>query len=287
MRNALSIARGAASGSRNDANTVSTSAFTLIRPRPSVTGSISTNTRRTAVSRQSNAIRSAPGAPAQPRQREHHLHDRPDQRRPGVDEQGLVGVVDRHREHQAAGDHEVPQHRRDGRHEELAERVQDRLHDPGEPEQHHGRHQDPRQLHRQVRDGPVVEDAEQRLGEQHRDRGDRREAEERRASRPSMRPATRALARPCSSSSLKTGMKAAPSAASATSERTTLGICEATVNWLIAPRTPNTYAAEDLPQQADDTGEPGGEGEQRSRPRLAPPPSIAGHATGRGRGALW
>ena len=64
MRNALSIAVGARSGSiSREAKSVSTTALTLIRPRPSVTGTISANTRRTAGSRQSRATRSRPSRP--------------------------------------------------------------------------------------------------------------------------------------------------------------------------------------------------------------------------------
>ncbi len=63
-RKAASIAAGARAGSsRFDANNVSTNALKLIRPRPIVTGSISTNTRFTAGSRQLTAARSRPSRP--------------------------------------------------------------------------------------------------------------------------------------------------------------------------------------------------------------------------------
>ena len=56
MRNALSIAVGASSGSSSrEAKSVSTTALKLIRPRPRVTGTISAKTRRTVGSRQSRA----------------------------------------------------------------------------------------------------------------------------------------------------------------------------------------------------------------------------------------
>ena len=56
-RKALSIAVGASSGSsRRDAKIVPTRKFTLMSPIVSVTGSISTSTRRTAGSRQSMTI---------------------------------------------------------------------------------------------------------------------------------------------------------------------------------------------------------------------------------------
>ena len=46
-----------------DAKNVSITALTLISPSPSVTGTISTNTRFTAGSRQSSARRSRPSRP--------------------------------------------------------------------------------------------------------------------------------------------------------------------------------------------------------------------------------
>ena len=64
MRNALSIALGASLGSiSRDAKNVPITALTLIRPSPSVTGSISTKTRFTAGSRESSARRSRPSSP--------------------------------------------------------------------------------------------------------------------------------------------------------------------------------------------------------------------------------
>ena len=63
-RNALSIAAGARFPSiRRDANNVSTTAFTLISPSPSVTGIISLKVCATAGSRQSITIRSRSSLP--------------------------------------------------------------------------------------------------------------------------------------------------------------------------------------------------------------------------------
>ena len=63
----------------------------LIRPSPSVTGTISLKTRQTAGSRQSITHLQAAVAPAQPRERQQHLDDRPDQDRSGVDVELVVG----------------------------------------------------------------------------------------------------------------------------------------------------------------------------------------------------
>ena len=64
MRNAASIALGARSGSINrEAKNVSMTALKLMSPSPIVTGIISTNTRRTAGSRQSMTSRSRPSSP--------------------------------------------------------------------------------------------------------------------------------------------------------------------------------------------------------------------------------
>ena len=60
----MSIAVGDSSGSiSRDAKIESTTALKLIRPRPSVTGSISLSTRQTAGSRQSIKTRSFPSRP--------------------------------------------------------------------------------------------------------------------------------------------------------------------------------------------------------------------------------
>ena len=64
MRNAASIAAGESVGSiRRAAKTVPITWLKLISPSPSVTGSISTNTRLTMGSRQSSASRSRPSRP--------------------------------------------------------------------------------------------------------------------------------------------------------------------------------------------------------------------------------
>ena len=64
MRKAASIALGERSGSMyRAAKKVPITAAKLMRPRPSVTGSISTKTRFTAGSRQSIATRSRPSSP--------------------------------------------------------------------------------------------------------------------------------------------------------------------------------------------------------------------------------
>ncbi len=64
MRNALSIAFGEIVGSISfEAKTVPITAFTLIRPSPSMTGSISLKTRFTAGSRTSSASLSRPSRP--------------------------------------------------------------------------------------------------------------------------------------------------------------------------------------------------------------------------------
>ena len=64
MRNALSIAFGAIVGSISfEAKKVPITAFTLIRPSPSITGPISLKTCFTAGSRMSNASRSRPSSP--------------------------------------------------------------------------------------------------------------------------------------------------------------------------------------------------------------------------------
>jgi hypothetical protein len=64
MRNALSIAFGDMNGSIHfDATIVPMTALTLIRPRPSVTGTISMKTCFTAGSRMSIASRRRPSRP--------------------------------------------------------------------------------------------------------------------------------------------------------------------------------------------------------------------------------
>jgi hypothetical protein len=64
MRKALSIAVGASSGSiRREAKIESITRLKLIRPRPMVTGTISTKTRRTAGSRQSSTKCRRPSSP--------------------------------------------------------------------------------------------------------------------------------------------------------------------------------------------------------------------------------
>ena len=60
----MSIAVGASDGSMSlDAKIESTTALKLIRPRPSVTGSMSFRTRHTAGSRQSIRTRRLPSSP--------------------------------------------------------------------------------------------------------------------------------------------------------------------------------------------------------------------------------
>ena len=64
MRKALSIAFGAIVGSISfEAKTVPITALTLIRPSPSITGTISLKTCLTAGSRMSSASRSRPSSP--------------------------------------------------------------------------------------------------------------------------------------------------------------------------------------------------------------------------------
>ena len=148
----MSIAAGASSGSsRRDAKSVSTTKLTLISPMVSVTGSISTRTRRTAGSRQSSTIVRLAVEPAEPRERKQQLHQRPENDDAGIEVELRVLVVDPwHAEDEAEDDDEVPCDRRERRDCELVIRVQDPDDDPGQPEQH-----DDREEHARQPDGEV------------------------------------------------------------------------------------------------------------------------------------
>ncbi len=86
---------------------------------------------------------------------------------------------------------------------------------------------------------------------------------------------------PRSSSPLKIGTKAAPSAASATSERIRLGIWYATVKALIAsPCTVKIHAAAASRNMPDEPACAGRDGEQRGRDRHAAPLGCLGGGGG-------
>ena len=78
-----------------------------------------------------------------------------------------------------------------------------------------------------------------------------------------------------SSSSLNTGTKAAPSAASAASARTRFGTWKATVNALIVALDAEGAARDDLAQETEDARDSGdGRGENRGRPGEPPPRPV-------------
>ena len=129
-----SAARAAGSISR-DANSVSTTALKLIRPRPSVTGSMSTNTCFTAGSRQSRTTRSRPSRPRSHGTGSSTWMTVADQDRDGVDVELCVdGLRLRHAEDEPGDDREVPRDRRQGGHRELLVAVQDPDDHAGQPE---------------------------------------------------------------------------------------------------------------------------------------------------------
>ena len=141
----MSIAVGASSGSSSrDANSVSTTTFTLISPIVRVTGSISASTRRTAGSRQSSTIVSRPS-----RRRSHGIGMQEIDERPQDDdgrvqvELGVLALDPWHSEDEAENDHQVPRNRCERRHRELVVRVENPDDDPGEPHQDDDREQDP------------------------------------------------------------------------------------------------------------------------------------------------
>ena len=88
------------------------------------------------------ADRQPPAAPAQPRQRQQELHDGRHQPAPGVELDLVVRVVGAEADEQERDDHEVPDHRHERRHRELAEAHQDRVDEPGQAEQQHDREED-------------------------------------------------------------------------------------------------------------------------------------------------
>ena len=101
---------------RRDANSVSMTALKLIRPRPSVTGTISVKTcAHRRVAPVEHELQPAVET-AQPRDRQQHLDHRADEDRAGVDVELRVSPCDmRHAEHEAGDDREVPGDRRQRR----------------------------------------------------------------------------------------------------------------------------------------------------------------------------
>ena len=149
-------------------------------PSPIVTGSMRTNTRRTAGSRQSKASRRSVVEPVQPRERQQHLDHGPDDDRDRVDVELRVQRVGAgHAEHEAGNDREVPENGRERRHRELLVAVENPDDDPGDAEQDDDREQDPGERDREllVASGvPERRDDERR--EDDEERGDRSEAEQ-------------------------------------------------------------------------------------------------------------
>ena len=205
------------------------------------------------------------------RPRDRELHRGAEQDAEGVRVQARIRrVQERQAQRERAHDHDVPGHGRDGRQEELVERVEDRRLQAVQAE-HHDRRED----HAREADAEravVAEEREQLRREHHRDAGDHREPRE--GEPPDGRghaPGALALPLRCSRP-LKIGTKAAPSAASATSERIRLGIWYATVKALIAsPCTVKIHAAAASRSMPDEPARAGRDGEQRGRDRHAAP----------------
>ena len=181
-RNALSIAAGASSGSSSrEANSVSTRKFTFTRPIVSVTGSIRTSTRFTAGIAPVDDHRQPAVEPAQPRDRQEELHERPEDDDSRVEVELRALVVDlRDAEEEPDDDHGVPGDRRERRQREVVVRVEDPDDDPGEAEQDDDREEDARETDRElVVAAGIPERAHEERREQDEDRGDAAEDEQR------------------------------------------------------------------------------------------------------------
>ena len=119
----------------------------------------------------------APQAP-QRRIRDRELDGRAEQDADGVGVEALVGgVQERQAERERAHDHDVPGHGRDGREEELVERVQDRGLQAVQAQHHHGREDHAREA--DAERAVIAEQAEQLRREHDRHPRDGRQARER------------------------------------------------------------------------------------------------------------
>ena len=159
--------------------TPSTSALMLIRPSPSVDGQHQLEHLLTAGSRQSITICNRPSRPAQPGDRQEHLHDRPGENRCRIDVQLVIGAVHaRNAEDETGDDHEVPRDGCERRNRELVVGVEDPDDDPGDAEQRDNREEHLRKADQQR----VVVRIERRhhpRREENEERGQTAEAEQR------------------------------------------------------------------------------------------------------------
>ncbi len=117
---------------------------------------------------------------AQPRERQEHLNDGRDEDRARVDVELRVDAVHlRDADHEPDDDREVPEDRGDRGDREVVVAVEDPDDDPGGAEQRHDREEESREADGEARVvSRLAEDPEHPRGDEHEQRGQRRQAEE-------------------------------------------------------------------------------------------------------------